>query len=58
MNRGDLTAEQRAVYKRVLREAVVEGTPVSTLLLREDLPARDRAAVADAFTPGAGADYL
>lgn len=58
MNRDDLTARQRAVYERVLREAVDEGTPVSTLLLREDMLAEDRAAVADAFTPGTGKDYL
>jgi hypothetical protein len=53
----ELTDAQQERYDQVMRGIASEGLPVSTLLLREDMPAEDRAAVADAFTPGAGKDY-
>jgi len=46
------------LYERVLHEALESGQPVATLLLLEEAEPEDRAAVADAFTPGAGKDYL
>lgn len=55
---NNLTMEQQALMSRVRREAVQDGRPVSDLLLREDVSPQDRAAVAEAFTPGAGRDYL
>jgi hypothetical protein len=54
----ELTDDQQERYDQVMRGIASEGLPVSTLLLREDWPAEDRAAVADAFTPGAGKEYL
>lgn len=53
-----LTAEQTALFLRVRADWLRDGRPVSDLLLREDASPADRAAVADAFTPGAGKDYL
>lgn len=58
MNTDRLTAEQRVLFDRVFREAMRDGRPVADLLLRADVPAGDRAAVADVFTPGAGQGYL
>lgn len=58
MNQLTLTGDQRALYERVLHDALETGQPVGNLLLLEEMPAEDRAAVADAFTPGAGKEYL
>jgi hypothetical protein len=58
VNQLALTPDQRALYERVLHDAVESGQPVGNLLRLEEAPAEDVAAVADAFTPGAGKDYL
>lgn len=58
MDTSKLTAQQRERFEQVRREAVQGGRPVRDLLLCDDMPAEDRAAIADAFTPGAGAGYL
>lgn len=57
-NYAKLNARQRGDCDRIRAEAVRDGTPVATLLLCADLSRRDRAAIADAFSDGAGVEYL
>lgn len=58
MNQLSLTPAQRELYERVLNDALESGQPVGNLLLLEEATDEERAAVADAFTPGAGRGYL
>jgi hypothetical protein len=57
VNTQNLTDRQISLYRTVLEALDREPLPVWTLLQREPVSQRDRAAVADVFTPGAGADY-
>lgn len=58
----NLTAEQQALFNRVHEDAIWSNEPVMTSiprLIREaNVPLKDKAAVAEAFAPGLGAEFL
>lgn len=54
---ANLTTRQQVQYEEIRRRAVEDRRDVSDLLLTLVDSPRDRAAIADAFTPGTGAGY-
>lgn len=50
----DLTAAQRDLFDKVHEDAVWGVASIGDLISRADAPAVDKAAVAEAFEPGAG----
>jgi hypothetical protein len=57
-NATELTGPQQLLMRWVIQEASRSGRPASELLLLRDVPAEDRAAVAEELSPDAGKDYL
>ncbi len=54
----DLTDAQLERFTEIRAEALRDGTPVRDLIPVLVESKRDQAAIAEAFAPGAGKDYL